>query len=77
MNLKQKYELSILGMQLNIQTDESEESVRKNAKKLEERVNDLIFENPRITKGQAMLFLCMDYLSENEKLKEALKEKEA
>ena len=75
--MKKKYELSILGMQLNIQTDESEESVLKNAKALEERVNDLIFENPRITKGQAMLFLCMAYLSENEKLKAALKEKGA
>lgn len=66
---KQKYEVQVLGMPLNIQTTESEETVKQNAKKVEDAINDLIYKNARITKGQAMLFLALDYLSENERLK--------
>ncbi len=69
---KQKYEIQVLGMPLNIQTTESEEVVKKNAKKVEDAINDLIYKNARITKGQAMLFLALDYLSENERLKAEL-----
>ncbi|MBR6530192.1 MAG: cell division protein ZapA [Clostridia bacterium] len=71
---KQKYEVQVLGMPLNIQTTESEEVVRKNAKRVEDEINDLIYKNARITKGQALLFLALDYLSENEKLKAELAE---
>ena len=69
---KQKYEIQVLGMPLNIQTTESEEVVKANAKKVEDAINDLIYKNARITKGQAMLFLALDYLSENERLKAEL-----
>lgn len=66
---KQTYEIQVLGMPLNIQTTESEETLKKNAKRVEESINDLIYKNARITKGQAMLFLALDYLAENERLK--------
>ncbi len=74
---KQKYEIQVLGMPLNIQTTESEEAVKKNAKHVEDAINDLIYKNARITKGQAMLFLALDYLSENERLKAKIAELEA
>ncbi len=70
--MKKKYEIQVLGMPLNIQTEESEEVLKKNAKYLEDQINDLIYKNARITKGQAMLFLALDYLSENERLKAEL-----
>ena len=69
-----KYEIQVLGLPLNVQTDESEETLKKNAKMLEEKINDRIYKNARITKGQAMLFLALDYLSENEKLKKEIAE---
>lgn len=71
---KQKYEIQVLGMPLSIQTTESEETLKQNAKKVEDAINDLIYTNARITKGQAMLFLALDYLSENERLKKELAE---
>lgn len=71
---KQKYEIQVLGMPLNIQTTESEEVVKANAKKVEDAINNLIYKNARITKGQAMLFLALDYLSENERLKAQIAE---
>ena len=74
---KQKYEIQVLGLPLNIQTTESEETLKKNAKCVEEAINDLIYKNARITKGQAMLFLALDYLSENNRLKERIAQLEA
>ena len=71
---KQKYEIQVLGMPLNIQTTESEEVVKANARKVEDAINNLIYKNARITKGQAMLFLALDYLSENERLKAQIAE---
>ena len=71
---KQKYEIQVLGMPLNTQTTESEEVVKANAKKVEDAINNLIYKNARITKGQAMLFLALDYLSENERLKAQIAE---
>lgn len=73
---KQTYEIQVLGMPLNIQTTESEENLKKNAKRVEEAINDLIYKNARITKGQAMLFLALDYLAENERLKAKIAELE-
>lgn len=70
LEVKKKYEIEVLGMPLTVQTTETEQALHENVKELEARVNELIYQNARITKGQAMLFLALNYLSEIEALKQ-------
>ena len=77
MEMKQKYNLEIAGIQLSILSDESEDFVKELVAKLDTQITDLTVHNKRCAKIDAAILIALDALSEKIKLEQKLKNLEA
>lgn len=64
--MKQKFTINLLDMPVSIVSDESEESVKALAAKLNERVKNVMWKSRQVTKTEAALFTALEYLSDFE-----------
>lgn len=67
--MKQKFTINLLDMPVSIVSDESEESVKALAQKLNERVKSVMWKSRQVTKTEAALFTALEYLSDLEDAK--------
>ncbi len=68
--MKQKYTVTVGGIELNLLSEETEEYVVGLAKLVDQRINNMVISSKRCTKTEAALVCAMDYL--DDKLKTAL-----
>lgn len=67
--MKQKFTITLLDMPVSIVSDESEETVRALADKLNERVKSVLWKSRQVSKTEAALFCALEYLSDVENSK--------
>ena len=77
MEMKQKYNLEIAGIQLSILSDEPEDFVKELVTKLDTQITDLTVHNKRCAKIDAAILIALDALGEKIKLEKKLKNLEA
>ncbi|MBQ8747018.1 MAG: cell division protein ZapA [Clostridia bacterium] len=77
MEMKQKYNLEIAGIQLSILSDEPEDFVKDLVTKLDTQITDLTVHNKRCAKIDAAILIALDALGEKIKLEKKLKNLEA
>lgn len=67
--MKQKFTITLLDMPVSIVSDESEETVKTLAAKLNERVKNVLWKSRQVSKTEAALFCALEYLSDAENAK--------
>ncbi len=67
--MKQKITITLLDMPVSIVSDESEETVKSLAAKLNERVKSVLWKSRQVSKTEAALFCALEYLSDAESAK--------
>ncbi len=77
MEMKQKYNLEIAGIQLSILSDESEDFVKELVANLDTQITDLTVHNKRCAKIDAAILIALDAMGEKIKLEKKLKNLEA
>lgn len=65
--MKEKYNITIANVQLNIVTEEPEEYIKSLAVKVDERVNMILKSSRKCSKIEAILFCTLDFLDEKNK----------
>lgn len=74
--MKQKYNITVADMQLNILSDASAEEVENIVGILDRRMRDINLKSPRCTKNEAAILCALSYCSERLAVQEAYKKVE-
>ena len=74
--MKQKYNITVADMQLNIISDASAEEVENIVGILDRRMRDIALKSPRCTKNEAAILCALSYCSERLAVQEAYKKVE-
>lgn len=74
--MKQKYNITVADMQLNILSDASAEEVENIVGILDRRMRDINLKSPRCTKNEAAILCALSYCSERIAVQEAYKKVE-
>lgn len=74
--MKQKYNITVADMQLNIVSDASAEEVENVVGILDRRMRDIALKSPRCTKNEAAILCALSYCSERLAVQEAYKKVE-
>ncbi len=75
--MKQKYTLSIADTEINVITDEPQESVEHIVGILDRKLRDIALKSKRCSKNEAALLCALDFCADKVKTKEQLDELEA
>ena len=75
--MKQKFTITLLDIPVSIVSDESEESVKALAAKLNEHVKNVLWKTRQVSKTEAALFCALEYLSDAENAKQRADKAEA
>ena len=75
--MKQKYTLTIADMEVNVVTDESEETVEYIVGMLDRKMREILLKSKRCTKNEAALLCALDFCADKVKSKELLDELES
>lgn len=70
--MKNKYTLTIAGMEINVITEKEEDDVEYIVGMLDRRMRDIILKSKRCSKNEAALLCALDFCSEKIELKAAL-----
>lgn len=74
--MKQKYNITVADMQLNIVSDASQDEVENIVGILDRRMRDINLKSPRCTKNEAAILCALSYCSERIAVQEAYKKAE-
>ena len=75
--MKQKYTLTIADMEVNVITDENEDSVNYIVGMLDRKMREIILKSRRCSKNEAALLCALDFCADKVKTKEMLEELES
>lgn len=74
--MKQKYTLSIADMEINVVTDEPQESVERIVGILDRKIREISLKSKRCSKNEAALLCALDFCADKVKTKEVVEELE-
>ena len=74
--MKQKYTLLIADMEINVVTDQPEESVEYIVGILDRKIREIILKSKRCSKNEAALLCALDFCAEKIQMKERIEELE-
>lgn len=74
--MKQKYTLSIADMEINVVTDEPQESVEHIVGILDRKIREISLKSKRCSKNEAALLCALDFCADKVKTKEVIEELE-
>ena len=75
--MKQKYTLTIADMEVNVITDENEDTVNYIVGMLDRKMREIILKSRRCSKNEAALLCALDFCADKVKTKEMLEELES
>lgn len=75
--MKERFNIEIADIQFSIVSDEGEEFVRQTVETVDKRVKDLIINNKRCSKLDAVILCALDYCGERQKAEKKIRSLEA
>ena len=76
LNMKQKFTITLAGMDINVISEESPESVENIVGIIDRRIREINLKSPRCSRTEAALLCALDYCAEKVALTERIKELE-